>query len=110
MNFVKEKLFVNIFSNLILVVLIATFLLVCFVGGTFNVLADSDPIYNGTSQSGVSLMINVYWGSEYIDEMLAIFQEYNVTTTFFVGGYWVAKEGETLARIIADGHEICIIT
>ncbi|MBQ2723167.1 MAG: polysaccharide deacetylase family protein [Clostridia bacterium] len=102
----KRNLFINVFVNLILVVLVASFSLVGFVGGTINVFNAKDPIYNGVSQNGVSLMINVYWGSEYIEEMLAIFQEYGVKTTFFVGGYWVAKETNLLAQIIADGHEV----
>jgi peptidoglycan/xylan/chitin deacetylase (PgdA/CDA1 family) len=51
-------------------------------------------------------MINVYWGTEYLDDMLDIFDEYDVTTTFFVGGQWVEKESEMLMKIIDAGHEI----
>lgn len=65
------------------------------------------PIYNGDRQSGrVSLMINVYWGTEYLDEMLKVLEEEDVKTTFFVGGSWVAKNGEYLQKICKNGHEI----
>jgi len=65
------------------------------------------PYYYGDKSSNkVCLMINVYWGTEYLDEMLAILKENDVKTTFFVGGYWVAKNNEMLRKIVADGHEI----
>jgi len=68
---------------------------------------NEDIIYNGNRDSNkVSLMINVYWGSEYIEDMLEVFDKYNIKTTFFVGGQWVEKEQELLNKIISKGHEI----
>lgn len=68
---------------------------------------NEDVIYNGNKDSNkVSLMINVYWGTEYIEDMLNVFDNYNVKTTFFVGGQWVEKEPEMLDLIISKGHEI----
>lgn len=64
-------------------------------------------VYNGNKDSNkVSLMINVYWGTEYIQDMLDVFEKYGVTTTFFVGGQWVEKEPDMLQTIISYGHEI----
>ena len=65
------------------------------------------PYYQGpTDEPKVSLMINVDWGNEYIPTILDIFAQYNITTTWFPTGSWVAKFPE-LARLIADaGHEI----
>lgn len=51
-------------------------------------------------------MINVYWGTEYLEDMLEILKENDVKTTFFVGGCWVAKNNEMLQKIVDDGHEI----
>lgn len=63
--------------------------------------------YNGDKNSNkVSLMINVYWGTEYIEEMLQILNDNNVKTTFFVGGIWAVKESEMLKKIFDAGHEI----
>lgn len=63
-------------------------------------------IYKGSSPDKVSLMINVYWGTEYIDDMLKVLAENNVRTTFFVGGSWVADNTDTLKKIVSCGHEI----
>lgn len=51
-------------------------------------------------------MINVYWGTEYLDKMLEILKENDVTTTFFVGGTWAVKESDMLQKIYDAGHEI----
>lgn len=64
------------------------------------------PIYKGESKSKISLMVNVYWGTEYIDEMLDIFERNGVVTTFFVGGMWVAENDAILKKISEKGHEI----
>lgn len=64
-------------------------------------------IYQGNTDSNkVSFMINVYWGSEYIPSMLEALDDYNVKTTFFVGGMWVEKEPELFKQIYDNGHEI----
>ena len=51
-------------------------------------------------------MINVYWGTEYLDKMLTTLNKHDVQTTFFVGGIWAQKENGMLNRIKEDGHEI----
>ena len=64
-------------------------------------------IYEGNRQSNcVSLMINVYWGTEYIHPMLKVLEEKGVKTTFFVGGMWVSENPEVLKQIASSGHEI----
>lgn len=63
--------------------------------------------YNGDKNSNnVSLMINVYWGSEYLDDILSVLKEKNVKTTFFIGGTWAVLNEYYLQKIYADGHEI----
>ena len=44
-------------------------------------------------------MINVYWGTEYLDDMLASFKAENVKTTFFVVGSWVDKYPESVKQL-----------
>lgn len=68
---------------------------------------NDDVIYNGNRDSNkVSIMFNVYWGTEYIDEILSLLNKYGIKTTFFVGGQWVEKENKYLLKIIEQGHEI----
>ena len=63
--------------------------------------------YSGDEKSGkVCLMINVYWGTEYLEEMLETLKTENVKATFFVGGTWAVKESEMLEKIYQEGHEI----
>ncbi len=63
--------------------------------------------YSGNTNSKyISLMINVYWGTEYIDDMLKTLKEKDVKTTFFVGGTWAALETDTLKKIDEAGHEL----
>ena len=69
--------------------------------------SNSNVIYQGdTSHNKVSFMVNVYWGTEYIEDMLDVFDLYGVKTTFFVGGSWVAKNVDMAREIYTRGHEI----
>ncbi|MFI3229058.1 MAG: polysaccharide deacetylase family protein [Bacillota bacterium] len=104
----RETFVVNIVSNMVIVAVILAVLAVSLVGtGDIAVSSQGKAIYRGdTSVANVSLMINVYWGTEYIEPMLDILDEYNVTTTFFVGGSWAAENSEILYMISERGHEI----
>ena len=96
-------------SNVIIVFMFV--LLICYIG-TSNYqyvfsYQNKDVIYNGNrDKNNISLMFNVYWGSEYIEDILNVLEKYNVHTTFFVGGQWVEKEAEKLKIIYDKGHEI----
>lgn len=69
--------------------------------------AVSGVYYNGdTSKNDVTLMINVYWGTEYLDDMLQILENYNVKTTFFIGGTWAVLNEDYLTKIYQAGHEL----
>lgn len=102
------KLFTHVVANIILAVLVVAVAAVGFVGATANVFNNNDnsPIYRGSGAKQVTLMINVYWGTEYLSDMLAIFDKYEVKTTFFVGGSWVADHPEILQDIVSRGHEV----
>ena len=68
---------------------------------------NNNVIYQGnTNNNKVSFMINVYWGTEYIEDILDVFDLYNVKTTFFIGGSWLAKNVEIAHEIYKRGHEI----
>ena len=71
----KNRVFTHVVSNIVLLLLIVAVAAVGFVGATTNVFKNNDgsPIYKGIGEKQVSLMINVYWGTEYIDEILDIF-------------------------------------
>ena len=105
----NERRFVNITCNVILsiMVLIVFGLSIFSPVNTQMVNANNGAIYYGNKNSNkVCLMINVYWGTEFLEEMLEILKENNVKTTFFVGGCWANKNVEVLKKIVEDGHEI----
>lgn len=95
--------------NLIIIVTLVA--VSVFAGYGINFVTSSK-IYNGVYYSGdensnkISLMINVYWGTEYLDSMLKTLEDNNVKTTFFVGGTWAIKESDMLEKIYNSGHEI----
>ena len=103
-----RKMFVNVVANIILVAVISVVAIAVFGGATTSVFNEDKyaPIYRGNGENCVSLMINVYWGNEYLVEMLKTLQKYEVKCTFFVGGSWAAKYPELLQVIFDGGHEI----
>lgn len=95
------------FTNLILVCIVLFVGAVCFfpvaspASGT-----EEKAIYEGNSTDGVSLMFNVYWGTEEVNGILGVLKEYGATATFFIGGSWADDNVETVRAIANEGHEI----
>lgn len=101
--------FKNIIINSLIVLLLGIIATVAFVGGDNVIVTNTvnGAYYSGSrAGSNISLMINVYWGDEYLDEMLEILDEKNVKTTFFLGGMWVLDNEEMVKKIYDKGHEI----
>ncbi len=66
-----------------------------------------EPIYQGDENvKAMALTCNVFWGEEYIGQMLEILKEKNVKTTFFIGGTWAEKFPQLVKKISSQGHEI----
>ncbi len=106
----KRNVVIHLLTSLCLCFIVALVVVSC---GIFNgeVVAVSKSyrgvIYAGNESSGkVALMINVYWGTEYLESMLQILKEEDAKCTFFVGETWVKENPEMLAKIYNDGHEI----
>lgn len=78
-----------------------------FFAGHIKPVSYTPPIYQGSSKlKEVSLTVNVFWGEEYIPQMLDILKQYNVKATFFLGGTWVKQYPELANNIAQQGHEI----
>jgi len=109
MKITREKIFVGVFVNLVLIFIITSILLLSFGGPVLSMSDTSEyaPIYRGnTEKKQVSLMFNVYWGTEYIDGILEVLKENNIKATFFIGGTWAEKNDDMLKKIYDDGNEI----
>ena len=104
------KKFRHVYSNIFICISFVVLIGLTFLSGSASVFSSTNklvPIYCGDKNSNnVTLMINVYWGTEYLDKMLTTLNKHDVQTTFFVGGIWAQKENGMLNRIKEDGHEI----
>lgn len=67
---------------------------------------DERVYYKGNSADGVSLMFNVYWGTDEVYQILDALDAYRFKTTFFIGGSWADDNTECVKNIAARGHEI----
>ncbi len=103
----KSRVFIHIVANVVLIAIVSCISVIGLTSAATNVFNKDDinPIYSG-SGSKVALMINVYWGTEYLEGMLDVLRKHNVCLTFFVGGYWVAQNPDMLKRICEEGHEV----
>ncbi|HEY8424091.1 MAG TPA: polysaccharide deacetylase family protein [Clostridia bacterium] len=105
----KLRYFRDVFCNIIIAIAVLFVLGLAIKDDIAQVFKSGSPqaYYNGdTSKNNISLMINVYWGTEYIDDMLMIFDQYDVKCTFFIGGSWASKNEDVLKDIVAHGHEL----
>lgn len=103
---VSRKTFLTNFIIFVLIFCVAFVSQIC-INSTSVAKIVRGVYYSGDENSNkVSLMINVYWGTEYIDEILHILEENGVKTTFFVGGSWVVQNPDVLVKIRDAGHEI----
>jgi probable sporulation protein (polysaccharide deacetylase family) len=65
------------------------------------------PIYRGNPKKPmVSFMVNVAWGTEYVTEMLDIFEQHGVKVTFFLDGKWLKNNPSIAKQMLSQGHEI----
>ena len=102
---IRIALFTNGFLALVLLVVGA----ICFVPygvATSGKLTDRVYYSGNTDSRYVSLMFNVYWGTEYIPQILDTLDEYEVKATFFIGGSWADDNAQTLREIVDRGHEL----
>lgn len=95
--------------NSIIFALIFSLLFFAFYGINLHsvaVFAENLYYFGNKNSNKITLMVNVYWGTEYIDDFLEIFKKYDIRTTFFVGGTWAEYNPEVLKKIYSFGHEI----
>lgn len=103
---------VSVFRNVIVNIILALGVTVLYLGTVSSALsvaaANVNPAYYEGNREGksVALMINVYWGDEYLDGILKTLKDYDARVTFFVGGMWAEKNKDRLNEFVSSGHEI----
>ena len=106
----EKRMISKVAPNLILGVLALSIGVLCFSPNEEEILTEGiqAQIYRsaGENGKGVSLMFNVYSGTDEVYEILQILQEFQAKATFFIGGCWADDNVECLRQIFAKGHEI----
>ncbi len=109
MKKINEKLFVNVFANVIICLVIVAVFSFSLAGDIFTTVSaeNEKPIYKGNEETNnVSLMFNVYQGTEYIEGILDTLNKHDAKATFFIGGIWASKNNDMLKTIYDSGNEI----
>ncbi len=100
----------KIATNLVLGVLILSVGALCLspVEESVSAKGEKAEIYRSAEENavGVSLMFNVYWGTEEVYRILDTLSEHGASATFFIGGCWADDNVECLKAIQGAGHEI----
>ena len=97
-------------TNLVLAVLTFSVGALCLAPMQESVSAKSDKenVYRYAEENavGVSLMFNVYWGTDEVYRILDILSAKDAKATFFIGGCWADDNVDCLRAIYEAGHEI----
>lgn len=97
-------------TNIVMGVLIFSIGALCLSPIEESVSADTNgtELYRYAEQNatGVSLMFNVYWGTDEVYRILDILSAHEAKATFFIGGCWADDNVDCLRAIYAAGHEI----
>ncbi len=107
-----SSLRIKIATNVILSVLVLSVGALCLSAGSdenLTVDGKDNQIYRCAPDStavGVSLMFNVYWGTEEVYRILDTLKAYDASATFFIGGCWADDNVECLKAIYNAGHEL----
>lgn len=100
----------KILSNLVLSVLVFSVGVLCLAPIKNNVTTEGNQteIYRSAKENpqGVSLMFNVYMGTNEVYDILGILEKHEAKATFFIGGCWADDNVDCVKDIYAKGHEI----
>ena len=105
----KERRFRTFTSNLIICAVLGAVLVTALfaVAESGNAVVTGGAVYEGDRNGGkVALMFNVYDGTEYVEQIARLLAERGMNATFFLGGIWAERNGDTVVRLAADGFEL----
>ena len=105
----KERRFRTFTSNLIICAVLGAVLFTALfaVAESGNAVVTGGAVYEGDRNGGkVALMFNVYEGTEYVEQIARLLAERGMNATFFLGGIWAERNGDTVVRLAADGFEL----
>ena len=105
-----QSLRLKLATNVVLGVLIFSIGALCLSPMQESVSAKTEnaEVYRFADENatGVSLMFNVYWGTNEVYRILDVLSEHSAKATFFIGGCWADDNLDCLRTIYEQGHEI----
>ncbi|MEG1529768.1 MAG: polysaccharide deacetylase family protein, partial [Clostridia bacterium] len=105
----KESRFRAITANIVIVSVVAITMAVAIVASIPQnaAVTETSAIYSGNKNGdSVCLMFNVYQNTKEVEQIAEIFSQYGFKTTFFVGGSWANRNGDTVIKLVSNGFEI----
>ena len=106
----SETRFRNFCANFVIVSILLLVFGVSFVAAYHveeKIEQVNNAVYNGKTDCGkIALTFNVYERADNVAKIAEILDEYGFKSTFFAGGCWAAKNGDTLLRLASSSHEI----
>lgn len=101
---------IKLFTNLVMSVLVLSVGALCLVPSKDELTAQGNAteLYRSAGENavGISLMFNVYWGTDEVYRILEILEREDARATFFIGGCWADDNVACLQAIHEKGHEI----
>lgn len=67
---------------------------------------DGAVFYVPTQERLWALAVNVDWGEEHLEALLATLARFDVRATFFPTGRWAQRNPHWVERFVAEGHEV----
>lgn len=101
----KSSFRLSAITNSILAGIVLMVGTVCFSSVGAVTASTKENVYRN-GKNGVSLMFNVYWGTEEVYQILDVLDNFSVKSTFFVGGCWADDHVSCVKEILNRGHEI----
>ena len=108
-NKINRSLKLKIATNAVLAFLVISIGTLSLAPKEDGITADGNysEVYRSAQESdGVSLMFNVYWGTEEVYKILKTLEAFESKATFFIGGCWADDNVDCLREMYNQGHEI----
>ena len=109
-----KGLFVTRIRQWYLFFVAGAFLIVAMLSGLLQPLFSNtelpskpQPIFHGNvKEQKVAFACNVFWGEEFLPDMLSTLEANHIKITFFIGGSWGKRFPNVVAELAHGGHEL----
>jgi len=109
-----KRLFVTRIRQWYLFFAAGIFLIVAMLSGVLQPMFSTtqlpgkpQPIFHGDiGEPKIAFACNIFWGEEFLPEMLNTLTENNIQITFFIGGSWAKRFPNLVTELSTRGHEL----